>query len=306
MRWEQQAEGEEPTARSLARELQYVSSGIERHDVQARRLIIDDEPPVEFKLSKPSDGTIRAMNRDRLTRDEVFAITQRRDFLQRLVRDTIHIPSARAKVETTYATREPNAWTLGEVPYLLATNNSLMSEVAAWFESNMNGLVIDVDLAAFAFRLVEVHENVAVSLSESGRGTQSVLPVVALLLAVARLERRARLIVVEEPEEHLHPSAHGALGDLLIEASGHSQIVVETHSENLILRLRRRIAEGAINPDQISFCYVDEDHNAVPIEIDAQGIAANWPVGVFEEDAEEAQAIVQAKLAAMGPLGTGE
>ena len=178
--------------------------------------------------------------------------------------------------------------------------------MTAWFDEHMNGLSVDLDLAAFAFRLVEVRENVAISLSESGRGTQALLPVVALLLAVARREQRARLILAEEPEEHLHPSAHGAIGDLLIEASRRSQIVVETHSENLILRLRRRIAEGKLLPDQVAFYHVDDDHSVVPIGIDAQGIATNWPVGVFEGDAEEAQAIVQAKLAAMGTLGTAK
>ena len=52
------------------------------------------------------------------------------------------------------------------------------------------------------------------------------------------------LVVIEQPELHLHPSAQARLGDFFI-AMAHRGVrfLIETHSENLIIRLRRRIAE---------------------------------------------------------------
>lgn len=292
--------------RSLELELQYVAVGVEQHSVQPRKLTLDDGTPMIYELLKTTSGPSQISVLGRLSRQERQPIMGRSFELRRLIRDTIHIPSGRAKIESTYATREPNAWTVGEVPYLLATNDRLATEVANWYAESLNGVNIDVDAAAFAFRLVEIRDSLAVSLSDSGRGIQAVLPVAALLLGVSMREQRARLVVVEEPEEHLHPSAHGAVADLLIAASQTSQVIVETHSENLILRLRRRIAEGRLSVDDVSLYYVDENHLVSPVVVDQYGIAENWPAGIFEGDAEEASDIVEAKLAAMSAMRDSE
>ena len=107
------------------------------------------------------------------------------------------------------------------------------------------------------------------------------------------------LVVIEEPEAHLHPSMHGAIADLVISCSEKSQVLIETHSENFILRLRRRIAEGALDPARLALVYVDEAHLARAINILETGETSDWPTGVFEYDVVEAEAIVQARLNAM-------
>jgi predicted TIM-barrel fold metal-dependent hydrolase len=299
--WTRQPDSEQQM-RALSMELQYVTKGVERHSVQPRKLAIDSNPPIEFQLTRAVDTPYRQLIRDHLGEEDRRAVIRRTNELRSLQQSIIHIPSGRAKVAGTYISREPNAWTVGEVPYLLASNTALMGQVNTWFNENLDGINLAVDVAAFAFRIVEAREQVAISLSDSGRGTQSVLPVVALLLGASRDGQPKRIIVVEEPEEHLHPSAHGAVGDLLIEASRRSQVLVETHSEGLVLRLRRRIADGHIAPEDVAFYFVDENHHVEHVTVDRSGIAENWPVGVFEGDVEEAQAIVQAKLAAMESL----
>ncbi len=280
-------------------ELQLVTTGVEQHDVRPRQLKLDSHR-LAFDLTDQSSTSLFKTIGERYDRDIRSTYLNKSNVMQTIVRQTIHIPSGRSRIQSTYATREPNSWTVGEVPYLLATNRELMSEVSAWYAEHLDGLTVDVDQAAFAFRLVEIRNQTPVSLSESGRGTQAVLPVVSLLLGVARSQQRAQLVVVEEPEEHLHPSAHGPIGDLLIEASKKSSVVVETHSENLILRLRRRIAQGQLSIQDVAFYFVDENHAVEEINVNEFGEATNWPMGVFESDAEEAQAIVEAKLAAMG------
>lgn len=74
--------------------------------------------------------------------------------------------------------------------------------------------------------------------SEVGTGVSQLIPVV-----VASILPKTRLIVLEQPELHVHPAVQVGLGDLFIEASRDRSLIIETHSEHLILRLMRRIRE---------------------------------------------------------------
>lgn len=291
------------TSHRMALELQHVTTKVEQRSVRPHKLIIDNLAPIIFDLRKSSAGSAYRLVRDSLNAEDRESLDDLRRQLSAFMRGIIHIPGGRPRIESTYASREPVSWTVAEVPYLLATRHSLMNAVASWFQTAFDGTRVDIDQAAFAFRLIEERDGLTVSLAESGRGTQSVLSVVALLKGIATGERSAQLVVVEEPEEHLHQSAHGAVADLLIECSNRVQTVVETHSENLILRLRRRIAEGLLGVEDLALYYVDSDRNIIPISIDEYGAADNWPAGVFEDDVQEAQAIVDAKLAGSNRAG---
>ena len=62
--------------------------------------------------------------------------------------------------------------------------------------------------------------------------------------------------MLENPEIHLHPTMQADLGDLFIDIveSGDKRLVIETHSEYLLRRIRRRISEGKINKDDVAIC----------------------------------------------------
>jgi predicted ATPase len=105
------------------------------------------------------------------------------------------------------------------------------------------------------------------------------------------------MLIVEQPELHLHPAAHGALADLMLKSalsehpSPPATCIVETHSEQFIMRLRRRIAEGLPSETAVLWSLnhqdsVEEDTVSEPlkvIEFDQGGNPGAWPVGVFEE-----------------------
>ena len=77
------------------------------------------------------------------------------------------------------------------------------------------------------------------------------------------------MICVEQPETHLHPRLQARLADLFIEATQEggrgNQMIVETHSEHLMLRIQRRIREGSLNPSQVSVVYIDQDTEGAPL-----------------------------------------
>jgi predicted ATPase len=102
---------------------------------------------------------------------------------------------------------------------------------------------------------------------------------------------------VEQPELHLHPAAHGDLADLYVEAIKNSNVrfMVETHSENFLLRIRRRVAEGRIDPNDVIIYWINNERGSVsyvqPIHVETDGELDMWPSGVFSEDFEEVRAI---------------
>lgn len=136
--------------------------------------------------------------------------------------------------------------------------------------------------------------------SEVGAGVSQVIPVV-----VAALEGRAGLSLVEQPEIHVHPAVQVGLGDLFIDAvmrkGSRRTLLVETHSEHIILRLLRRIrqttenelAEGGptFTEDKLSVLYIENQSEGVKVlrlRVDEHGeFKDRWPKGFFEERAEE-------------------
>jgi len=115
------------------------------------------------------------------------------------------------------------------------------------------------------------------------------------------------LFLVQEPEIHLHPDAQLAMADFLVDLvrSGR-RVIAETHSEHLLLRLRRLMIGGArdgrftrpLKPEQVSLIHVskapDGTSTTQRLELDELAQIKNWPVGFMEEATEERLAIMKA------------
>jgi predicted ATPase len=146
-------------------------------------------------------------------------------------------------------------------------------------------------------------DTLSVNLADAGTGVAQELPIfVQRVVDILDPPRRPVLEIIEQPELHLHPAAHAALADLYLNAAERTGVrfLIETHSETLLLRLRRRIAEGAYPPDTVAIYFVDHRDGAATarrIRIDADGQLDYWPAGVFSEDYEETQALATAQLA---------
>ena len=141
--------------------------------------------------------------------------------------------------------------------------------------------------------------------ADVGVGISQLIPVV-----VASLRANAGLVAIEQPELHVHPAIQVGMGDLFIRAvcrDGHDRalgtkaLIVETHSEHIILRMLRRIREttedelppgvAGIGADDLSVVYVENGDDGVrfrPLRVDREGeFVDRWPRGFFEERAEE-------------------
>ncbi|MEQ7848980.1 AAA family ATPase [Nocardioides kribbensis] len=145
------------------------------------------------------------------------------------------------------------------------------------------------DLVAIA--LTDTRTGVDVTPADVGFGISQVLPIVVELLS-----RRDSIVAIEQPETHLHPRLQARLADLLIDTTQEggqgNQLIVETHSEHLILRVQRRIREGSLDSRNVSVVYVDQaadgETSVKPLRLNEQGeFLDEWPHGFFDERLDE-------------------
>ncbi|MGY3518173.1 DUF3696 domain-containing protein [Micromonospora sp. PTRAS2] len=143
-------------------------------------------------------------------------------------------------------------------------------------------------------------DTIQVNLADAGTGVAQALPVFVQRAAdLLDPTDRPVLEIIEQPELHLHPAAHAALADLYLTAAQRTstQFLIETHSETLLLRLRRRIAEG-LDPELVAVYFVDSVDGAATarrIHVDEFGNLDYWPEGVFSEDYEETKNLARAQ-----------
>jgi hypothetical protein len=180
----------------------------------------------------------------------------------------------------------------------------VLERVGEYYRDHLGGWLLDLERDGQSFSVVLRHprdRTVAVNLQDAGVGLSQVLPVVVQRELDRAAGRVGGIDIVEQPELHLHPGAHGDLADLYIDAirEGTTRFLVETHSENFILRIRRRIAERTLSPSAVAIYWVDDDPTASPrvrrISIDEDGQLDFWPRGVFAEDLDEVRAIRSAQ-----------
>jgi|GEM_PF-2354567 len=120
-------------------------------------------------------------------------------------------------------------------------------------------------------------------LMDLGYGTSQVLPVVFELGL-----NENRLILIEQPELHLHPAAQSEIGSLLnLSIEQGNQLIVETHSANLIERLRRLIREGKLDNNHVNIIYIGMDNERGGSRCDVIGFdekgefTETWPEESF-------------------------
>ncbi len=153
--------------------------------------------------------------------------------------------------------------------------------------------------------LRDFEKGIIVAPRDVGVGISQMIPVI-----VGCLRDNRGIVAIEQPELHVHPAIQVGLGDLFIRAiqpeddglpvAGKS-LLIETHSEHILLRLLRRIRErtdGELPPgvtglatDALSVIYVEGDEQGVrfrPLRVDEEGeFRDRWPNGFFEERAGE-------------------
>lgn len=101
-----------------------------------------------------------------------------------------------------------------------------------------------------------------VSLADTGIGVSQALPVLTALHAAAV----GQIVIVEQPEIHLHPKAQQAMAEVLISAVNRGVVlIVETHSEVFIESVLSLVANGHVDPEAIKLYWAERDREGASI-----------------------------------------
>ena len=138
---------------------------------------------------------------------------------------------------------------------------------------------------------------VPTALTDVGFGVSQVLPVLVLLYYVPE----GSTVLMEQPEIHLHPAVQSGLADVMLNVATMRkvQIVVESHSEHLMRRLQRRVAEDAVSSEDVRLYFVSSQQSqahATDLCLNEWGEIENWPDNFFGDEMGEIAARTKASL----------
>jgi predicted ATPase len=176
-------------------------------------------------------------------------------------------------------------------------SGNLNKKISNWYKNNFENWELKVienkTITETKYEIAISNSTLnAINIKQTGQGIHQVLP---LVVRSYMEDVEPTLIIMEEPETHLHPAAHGNLAQRFVESyleDKNKHYLIETHSQNFVLRLRALVAEGKLKTDEIAIYYVDflENENESileKIEVNNLGEVEWWPPNVFNESLKE-------------------
>lgn len=184
-----------------------------------------------------------------------------------------------------------NVWYDGE------ENTRLLKQVECWMGEITPGISLRMEEYGHSNRIgLTVHQASSVgadyfTAQNVGFGISYVLPVVLALIKA----KSGELIILENPEAHLHPKGQRKMGELIARAvQGGVQVIVETHSDHVLNGIRLCAKEGRIDPNLVRLYYFtrkeikdDKEYSIIPVVenpiLKSDGRLSFWPAGFFDE-----------------------
>lgn len=185
-------------------------------------------------------------------------------------------------------------------------DTSVMRNVSAWI-SYIMGEAVDVTAketekdkeARFEYTITNKDgEGQVLSPLNMPFGHSYILPIVLAVLTAPK----DSLIMIENPESHLHPSAQTRMGELLSRAASEGiQIIIETHSDHLMNGIRLACRHKIITPELIEMDLIgretldSKEHTRFHIKLNDDGTVVSWIPGFFDEWEEALKAFIPDK-----------
>ncbi len=236
-----------------------------------------------------------------------------------------YIGPFRSTPERNYRYREASISQIGafgeNTPEVLASyhrrnDEKFFKRLNSWLENHLeiNVAIDEIKGGLFRINVIDLKRNCTNNISDVGFGLSQILPIIVQIFMKKEMSiknrnsriygRYDRLNIIEQPELHLHPSAQADLMDLFIEGckiDRYNKYMIETHSEHLILRLRRRILDGTIDPSDVAIYYVENQDNGLGystihnLNVNVLGDIEGWPDDFFSQDFDEIVKISEEK-----------
>lgn len=178
-----------------------------------------------------------------------------------------------------------------------SSKGDLERKVKKWMQTRFFNKFFKIKLYEKTFSVMCSNGTVETNIVDEGMGFSQIFP--SIVNRMVRDKNKIQGIeIIEQPELHMHPAACGNIADLYLDAiKSHNIVFIETHSKEIVLRVRRRVAEKIENKENVNIIYVDNESTSSKIryiKLQDDGQLSWWPVGIFEEDFEEVMALNQA------------
>jgi predicted ATPase len=211
------------------------------------------------------------------------------------IRNLIHIPGLRGNPERTYNTTPVGKEFPGRfenyvasiISYWQRTEDERLKKLAKALKKlglagkvdtkQINDVQIELRVSRLPLSNQSEIEDM-VNIADVGFGISQTLPVLVALLVA----EPGQLVYLEQPEIHLHPRAQVALAEILTDAANRGvRVVLETHSELLLLAVQSLVAEGKLLPELVKLHWFKRREDGVTevssTDLDAAGAFGDWP-----------------------------
>ncbi len=170
--------------------------------------------------------------------------------------------------------------------YLLDNLNKWMSEISPGIRIHAE-LQIAINTVSLSYAYEQGNEVTADFKPQNvGFGLTFVLPVIVSILR----SKPGDMLIIENPEAHLHPGGQSIVGKLCAIAATHGvQLFIETHSDHFLNGVRVAVREGLVKHDHVRLFFLERSESVshasdvISPEIDKNGRINKWPKGFFDE-----------------------
>lgn len=187
--------------------------------------------------------------------------------------------------------------------WMEADGNRLIDQVTAWLDKISPGVNLSVEtvseadlvVGGFSFGEEGSLRSRPFRATNVGFGISYVLPVLVALLAAPS----GGIVILENPEAHLHPAGQAKLGELCARAAAAGvQVIIESHSDHLMDGLRIAVREDILSSEDLLFHYFRREAGVARVitpDVSSDGKLSEWPEGFFDQHRKNAVRLLAPK-----------
>lgn len=180
-----------------------------------------------------------------------------------------------------------NLDSVNDVLYRGNDSDSLIQQTIEWLSYILEGATIEIkgkekESSVLYMLLNNKTNSFSYKPNNVGFGYSYVLP----LIVTGLLAKEGEIIIIENPEAHLHPRAQSRVSEFFVKvASCGIQVFIESHSEHILngLRVGALKPDIAVNNDELIIHYFNENFQSEKLTINDKGKIINWPSGFFDQ-----------------------